>query len=236
VTGRFETTEWSIVLAAADRRSPRGEEALAALCGQYWYPVYAYVRRQGYPVEEARDLTQGFFTRLLEKEYLRQVDRERGRFRSFLLASCRHFLSNERDRRRAAKRGGGQRVLSIDAQQAEDRFRIEPSHDLTPEKEFFQCWALALLEQVLASLRREMAAKDKVELFDRLKGFLVGEDSTEGYAQAARELATSQGAVRVAVHRLRRLYRQRLREEIARTVQDPEDVEEEMRFLFEILS
>ena len=209
---------------------------MAGLCQRYWHPIYSYVRRQGYAADEAADLTQGFFTRLLEKEYLRQVDRDRGRFRSFLLAACRHFLSNERDRVRALKRGGGQTILSIDAASAEARCRLEPCHDLTPEKEYMRRWTLVLIQDVLDSLRSEMAARGKARHFECLKGFLAGEAPPGAYERAARELGSSEGAIRVSVHRLRRRFRKRLRAEIARTVEDPELVEDEMRSLFACLS
>jgi RNA polymerase sigma-70 factor (ECF subfamily) len=231
---RFETTEWSLVLAARDRASPHAEDALARLCQRYWYPVYAYVRRQGCDSDQSLDLTQGFFTRLLEKDYLRQVDRERGRFRAFLLAACRHFLSNERDRERALKRGGRARIVSIDAAAAEDRLAIEPSHELTPEREFMRRWALTVVHEVLRSLRAELAGRNE-RLFDVAKPWLVGEVDAESFAQAATELGSTEGAVRVAVHRLRRRFRERLMEEVARTVEDPDEAEEELRSLLAAL-
>jgi DNA-directed RNA polymerase specialized sigma24 family protein len=233
---RFETTEWSLVLAARGRNTPRAEDALAGLCERYWYPIYSFVRRQGSSAEEAEDLTQAFFTRILEKGYLGQVDRDRGRFRAFLLAACRHFLSNERDRVRALKRGGGRRLLSIDATLAEERLRLEPAHDLTPEKEYLRRWTLTVIDKVLASLRTEFAAKDKTRLFDALKGFLVGDASPDAYRRAAQELSQSEGALRVAVHRLRRQFRNRLRAEVVPTVEDAEAVEDELRSLLASLS
>jgi len=232
---RFETTEWSLVLAAGGRTSPRAEEALADLCQRYWYPIYAYIRRQGRSADEAADLTQAFFTRLLEKEYLRQVDRERGRFRAFLLASCRHFLSNERDHRRAQKRGGGRTLLSIDAASAEDRFRLEPRDDRTPETEFMRRWALTVIDDVLASIRRDLEAEGKGRTFECLKPFLVEPAGPEGYEPAARALGSTAGAVRVAVHRLRRRFRERLLDEVARTVDDPAAVDDELKALFACL-
>jgi RNA polymerase sigma factor (sigma-70 family) len=229
--GHFDTTQWSLVVAAADRTSPKAEEALATLCQSYWYPVYSYVRRQGYSADDAADLTQGFFTRLLEKDYLQQVDRERGRFRAFLLASCRHFLSNERDHARAQKRGGGQRLVSIDAAAAEERLKLEPSHHLTPEKEYMRRFALAVIDSALRSLRLELEPRGKARTFDCLKSFLVGEAAADSYAQAAAELGSTEGAVRVTVHRLRRRFRDRLREEIGRTVDDAASVDDELRAL-----
>ena len=233
---RFETTEWSLVLAAGQRTSARAETALATLCGRYWFPIYSYVRRQGYSADEAADLTQGFFTRVLEKEYLGHVKRERGRFRGFLLAACRHFLSNTRDFARARKRGGGRRVVSIDAVEAEERLRLEPTHEITPEKEFLRRWTLTLVNQALGVLRTEMEGKGKVRTFECLKAFLVDDASPQAYEVAARELGSSEGAVRVAVHRLRRRFRDRLRAEIAQTVEDPEAVDDELRSLFGALA
>jgi RNA polymerase sigma-70 factor (ECF subfamily) len=230
---RFVTTQWSLVLAAQDAGSPRAREALARLCEGYWYPLYAYVRRQGHSAEDAQDLTQGFFARLLEKSYLQQVDRDKGRFRSFLLAACGHFLSNERDRVRAVKRGGGAPPLPLDLASAEQRYSIEPAHDLTPEKQFLRQWTLTLLDRVLAALRDELAAKGKAELFESLKPFLTGED--ESYAKAAERLGLGVGATRVAVHRLRRRYRQVLREEVLETLDDPQALEDEIQSLLACL-
>jgi len=234
--GRFATTHWSLVVAARDRDSPQARDALAALCATYWYPLYAFVRRQGHSADEAQDLTQEFFARLLEKDFLAAVDREKGKFRSFLLAACKHFLSNERDRARAQKRGGGNAPLSLDLDDAEARFGREPGHTLTAEKLFERRWALALLQEVLARLREEYAARDKEALFDRLRGFLVGERQPGGHAAAAAELGLSEGAVKVAVHRLRQRYRELIREEIGRTVHDPEAIGDEIRALFAALA
>jgi RNA polymerase sigma-70 factor (ECF subfamily) len=231
---QFATTHWSLVLAARDRAEPGADDALSSLCGLYWYPLYAYVRRRGHGADEAHDLTQEFFARLLEKDFLAGVDRGKGQFRSFLLAACNHFLANEHDRARAKKRGGGRAVLSLDAADAEGRYLGEPADALTPEKLFERRWALALLQQVMARLRDEFEAKGKARLFDRLRGFLVGEKGV-GYRQAADELGLSEGAVKVAVHRMRQRYRELLHEEIARTVGAPEEVEEELRALFAAL-
>jgi RNA polymerase sigma-70 factor (ECF subfamily) len=213
---RFATTQWSLVLSARERGLAAANDALAELCTLYWYPLYAFIRRQGYGADEAQDLTQGFFARLLEKDFLASVAREKGRFRSFLLAACKHFLSNERDRARALKRGGGEVALDFGA--AEQRYAREPAHVLTPERLFERRWALTLLEQVLARLREEITAAGKGALFERLKGFLVGDEAAGSYRDAAKELQTSEGAVKVMVHRLRRRYKALLREEIERTV------------------
>jgi RNA polymerase sigma-70 factor (ECF subfamily) len=231
----FATTHWSLVLAARDRAEPGADDALASLCVLYWYPLYAYVRRRGHGPDDAHDLTQEFFTRLLEKGFLANVDRGKGKFRSFLLAACNHFLANERDRARAKKRGGGQTVISLDAADAKERYRREPADDLTPEKLFERHWALALLQQVMARLRDEFEAKGKGHLFNRLRGFLVGERGS-GYRQAADALGLSEGALKVAVHRLRQRYREMLYEEIGRTVGTKDEIEGEIRELFTALA
>jgi DNA-directed RNA polymerase specialized sigma24 family protein len=232
---RFRTTHWSLIVAARDRESSEAREALAALCEAYWYPLYAFIRRQGYTMEDARDLTQGFFARLLEKDYLADVDRAKGKFRSFLLAACKHFLANERDRAIAKKRGGGRTILSFDVEAAESRYVSEPQHALTPERLFERRWALVLLQTVLARLRQEQERTGKGRQFDELKGFLAGDNAPPRYARAAQTLRTTAGALRVAVHRLRTRYRELLHEEIARTVDDPAEVEAEVRNLFEAL-
>jgi RNA polymerase sigma-70 factor (ECF subfamily) len=222
-----------MVRAAGDSSGPEARDALASLCTAYWYPLYAFVRRQGHGPEQAQDLTQGFFARLLEKNDLASADQTRGRFRSFLLAACKHFLSNERDREHALKRGGGRVPLSIDRTAAEGCYGREPSHDETPERLFERRWALTLLEQVLARLRGEYETAGKGRLFERLKGHLTG--GGEAHAQAAAELRMSEGAVKVAVHRLRQRYRDLLRDEIAQTLTDPAEVEDEVRALFAAL-
>jgi len=228
----FATTHWSLVLAAAHDSRPDAQAALAALCETYWYPLYAYVRRCGYESHDAEDLTQEFFARLLDKDYLASVDRSKGKFRSFLLASLRHFLANERDRAKARKRGGGRTVFSFDRGEAETRYRLEPSHELTPEKDFDRQWALTLLGQVLEGLRAEHVASGTEGLFEGLKGFLTQAEGSCPYAEVACRLGMTEGAVKVAVHRLRRRYRQLLREHIARTVASPEEIDEEIRHLF----
>jgi RNA polymerase sigma-70 factor (ECF subfamily) len=234
--GRFATTHWSLIVAARDGDTAEAQAALAALCQAYWYPLYAYIRRQGHPADQAQDLTQEFFTRLLEKEFLGVLDPDKGKFRAFLLAACKHFLANERDRERAQKRGGGRLRLSLDFTDAEDRYTREPGHALTAEKLFERRWALALLQGVLERLREEHAARGKGELFDRLRGFLLGERQPGGYAGAAADLGLTEGAAKVAVHRLRQRYRELLRAEIGRTVPDGESVDEEIRALFAALA
>jgi RNA polymerase sigma-70 factor (ECF subfamily) len=229
----FETTQWSIVLAAGRSASGDAREALAVLCERYWYPVYAFVRGRGHGADEAEDLTQAFFAKLLEKHYVRDADPERGRFRSFLLAAVTHFLSNERDRETALKRGGGRAVVSLDAEDAEGRYRLEPSHDMTPERVFRRRWALMLLERAVARLREEAERAGQAERFERLTACLTGD--AVPHAEVAAALGMSEGAVKVAVHRLRRRYRELLRAEIADTVADPAAVDDELRELFAAL-
>ena len=228
----FATTHWTVVLNAGSASSGAAKLAMAELCETYWYPVYAFVRRQVGDADEAMDLTQGFFTRLLEKRDLAGVDRARGRFRAWLVAAVKHYLANERDRARAAKRGGGRRPVPIDAADAESRYRMEPSHDLTAERVFERRWALTLLDHVLSALRRECAAEGKGELFEATKEFLGGRPADGRYRNAADALGMAEGAVRMAAHRLRRRYRELLREQIARTVETPEQIDEEIAFLF----
>jgi len=230
--GTFDTTEWSLVLAAQEP-SPDGRAALARLCERYWYPVYAYVRRRGHAPEDSQDLTQEFFTRILEKRWLRSVAPAKGRFRSFLLATCTHFLSNQRDRARARKRGSGCAIVPLDFAAAEARYGREPGDTLTPEQLFERRWALALLDHVLGAVRLELEAAGRGGQFDVLRSFLAGEPPS--HAEAARRLGTSEAAVRVAVHRLRRRYRERLLAEIRRTLADPADVGEEVKYLLAVL-
>jgi RNA polymerase sigma-70 factor (ECF subfamily) len=222
-----------MIAAARDGETVQAKAALTALCRAYWYPLYAYIRHQGYPADRAEDLTQEFFARLLEKDALAAVEQEKGRFRSFLLAACRHFLANQHDHDQALKRGGGRQALSIDFRDADGRYAHEPAHGETPERLFERRWALALLDQVLARLRGEYEAAGKGRLFECLKGRLTGDASS--HAWAAADLGLSEGAVKVAVHRLRKRYRELLREEIAQTLDDPGQVEEEIRALFAAL-
>ena len=232
----FAATRWTLVLAAArGNATPRAGEAMAELCRFYWYPLYAYIRRRGHDTHEAEDLTQEFFLRLLAKNYLASVDRDKGKFRAFLLASLKHFLANEWDRSRALKRGGGQTVVPINAIDAESRYCREPWHDLTPEKLFERRWALTVLDQGLARLQAELSAEGKQSLFDSLKPFLTGGHESGGYAAAAAELRMSEGALKTAVHRLRRRYRQLLRDEIAQTVTSPDEIDEEIKYLLSCL-
>ena len=229
---RFATTRWSLVLAAGRDASPDSEQALAALCETYWYPLYAFARRSGYATADAQDATQDFFAALLEKDYLRLAVSERGRFRSFLVAAFKHFLSKERARARAQKRGGGRRLVALDFQDGETRYHREPGHALTPERIFERRWALTLLDRVLGLLQEELAGAGKRHLFDHLKAFVGGDKGSRSYVQVGADLGMSEGAVKVAVHRLRQRYRELLRAEIAQTLADPADVDEELRHLF----
>jgi RNA polymerase sigma factor (sigma-70 family) len=230
--GNFATTQWSLVLSAGDKSSPRWRESLAELCRIYWYPLYAFIRRRGNPSAEAEDLTQEFFLRLVEKEFLQATGPEKGRFRTFLLLCLKRFLANEHDYRTAAKRGGSERLISIDGAEADSRFRLEPADATTPENIFERRWALALLEQVLARLDKEYRDAGKTALFAKLKPLLVAESPGESYTEIGHELHLSEGAVKVAVHRLRRRYAELLHAEVARTLEHPRDVQEEIRALF----
>lgn len=233
---RFPTTHWTLVLDARTASSRQSRESLAILCETYWYPLYAYVRRRGYQEQDAEDLTQEFFARLLERHDLNSVDRSKGRFRSFLLATMKHFLANEWDRAHAQKRGGGQTTLSLDVQEAESRYIVEPADESTPESLFERSWALTLLDQVLNRLREELAAAGKLNQFNELKVCLTGDQSDVGYATPAKKLGMSEGAIKVTVHRMRARYRDLLREEIAHTVAGPEEIEDELRDLLRALS
>ena len=233
--GQFTTTHWSVVLAASQPGQPEAVEALSSLCRAYWYPLYAYVRRRGCLVEEAQDLTQEFFARLVEKNVLQVADPERGRFRSFLLASLSNFLNNEWDRSRAVKRGAGCEVVSWDAQSAEERYLQEPFHEETPEKMFERRWALTVLDQALAVLREEYRRGGKGELFEALHVCLSGGRADEPYAELGARLGLSEAAVKVAVHRVRRRFAAALRQVIGQTLGREEDVDEELRHLVSMM-
>jgi RNA polymerase sigma factor (sigma-70 family) len=230
----FVTTHWSVVLAAARSDTTRARAALESLCQTYWHPLYAFVRRRGYSPEDAQDLTQEFFARLLERKAVATVAPEKGRFRSFLLASLNHFLADEWDKSRAQKRGGG-RVISLDLQTAEARLGEAQARDLTPEQAYEHHWAVTLLEQVYQRLGDEFRAQGKAALFQALRHTLAGESRSVPYAELGRQLDLSEGAVKVAVHRLRQRYRALLRDAIADTVASPDEVEDELRHLFQTL-
>ena len=231
--GQFPTTCWSVVLAA--RGTPQGEAraALETLCAAYWFPLYAFIRSRGLPAHSAEDVTQSFFTRLLEKGVLDAVDRSKGRLRAFLLAACKDFLANQRDYEQRKKRGGGRRFVPIDA---EGRLGAVAAQGLTPEALFDRKWAVALLERVLERLAAEMERAGRSALFDRLKPVLLGESQAPSYASVGEQLALTEGAVKVAAHRLRTRYREILRDEIGQTVADPADVDDEIRELFRALA
>jgi RNA polymerase sigma factor (sigma-70 family) len=234
---RFATTHWSMVVRAGRGHTPGATRALALLCENYWFPLYAFVRRSGHATDEAQDLTQAFFAELLAKDVLAVADPQRGKFRSFLQASLKHFLANEQRRQAAQKRGGRQSVLSLDFQSGEERYRcLEPADHLTPERLYERRWALALLDLVLARLRAEFSAAEKLPLFERLKPFLAGHPHGLSYQAVAADLGMTEGAVKVAVHRLRRRYRDLLKEEIAQTVAGPDEFNDELRDLWAALA
>jgi RNA polymerase sigma factor (sigma-70 family) len=232
----FVTTQWSVVLSARDSTSPQSAQALERFCRAYWYPLYAYARWRGYHSHDAEDLTQEFFARLLEKRYLDAVERERGRFRTFLLVAFKHFLCDERDRACAQKRGGGIPAATIDTGLAERLYRNEPPPTVSADKMYEQRWALALLEQTMARLRGEFERAGKASEFERLKKFLEISSREIPRVAAAAEAGLTEGALRVAVHRLRKRFRQIFREEIEHTVADASEVEDELRHLLAVLS
>ena len=223
------------MLAAGSEDSKRARRALEDLCAAYWYPIYCLIRRQGNGPEEAADLTQGYMVQLLEKGYLRHISRERGKFRSFLFVSVKHFLSNERDRARAAKRGGGRVPVSLDAEAAEGRYRIEPADDLTPEKLFERRWATTVLERAMQRLRDEAVQAGEERRFEELKPYLTGEEPAPAYRDVAGRLGMTETALGVAVHRMRKKFGQLLRDEIAQTVANPADIDGEVRYLLAAL-
>jgi RNA polymerase sigma factor (sigma-70 family) len=232
VARRFASTNWSLVMAAAQGSSPEGEAALATLCRLYWYPLYAYARRHLPQAQDAQDLTQEFFARLIEKDYLRQADQQRGRFRSFLLTAFNHFLANEQQRANAFKRGGSRKFLSLDFDSGERRYQQEPTYEATAEFFYERGWALTLLNQGLARLREELATAGKEKLFECLKSTLTVDATPRPYSELAVNLGMSIEALKVAVHRLRRRYCELIRAEIAQTVTTPEEIEDELRDLF----
>jgi len=231
---RFGTTEWSLVLAAGEQGSAAGAAALARLCALYWYPIFAFVRRQGHTTDEAEDLTQGFFARLIEKGDLADADRNRGRFRSFLLSACQHFLANEWDKNRAQKRGGGRGAVSLEAA-AVARTDRALAHGETPELLYERQWCLTLLAGVLEDLQEEYVATGRERVFERLKRFLTTDDDPGTYLEAAQDLALTEGAVKVAVHRLRNRYRDALRARVAATVASDDQVTDEIQHLLQTL-
>ena len=228
---RFETTRWSCVIAAGESTGVESKRALATLCRVYWYPIYAYARHRGIGRDEAADLTQGFFARVIEQDIVRGADPARGKFRSYLLGAFKHYLSHEWARACAQKRGGGRRLIPLDPHDAEARYGLEPAHDVTAEKLFERQWAVRLLELAMGDLARQCERDGKQRHFELLKPFLSGGTSS-GYREAGAALGLSEGAARVMVHRLRAEYRRLLREHIRRTVETPEQVDEEIHCLF----
>jgi DNA-directed RNA polymerase specialized sigma24 family protein len=225
---RFPTTCWSRVAHAGDPSDPGARAALEGLCRDYWYPLYAFVRKRGFDPNDSCDLVQGFLADLIERRDLAGADRRRGRFRSFLRAACSNFVAHHRESDRALKRGGGQRLISIDFRSAEGRYGREPAHELTAERLFERRWALDVLGHALARLEVEAAQSGKVELFTRLRPMLEGDDRAESYSAVGTAIGLSEGAVKVAAHRLRVRYREVLREEVGRTVEDPAEVDAEL--------
>lgn len=232
----FVTTRWSLVIAAGGIDDDRAADALEKLCRSYWYPLYAYVRRGGRSPEDAQDLTQEFFARLLARRDIAAANREKGRFRSYLLGSLKHFLADEWDKSQAAKRGGGAKVFSLDDERPEARYAVEVAGGDPPEREFDRRWATTVLDHALRRLRAEYADAGKEPLFTALKAFLSSPPEAGDYDRAAQQLDISAGAVAVAVHRLRQRYGELVRAEIAETVDDPGEVEAELRQLFAALS
>ena len=232
----FATTHWSVVLAAGHPDSPQAAVALETLCCTYWYPLYAYIRRRGYGPEDAQDLTQDFFARLLKENYPGQANPARGKFRSFLLLTLNHFLSDVHARATTRKRGGGQTVISLDAQVSEDRYRLEPADEVDPEKAFERHWAHTILDNALARLRAEFLSDGKAEQYETLKAFEPGEQKTMSYADAAARLGASESAVKSMIHRLRQRHRELVREEVAHTVATASEVDEELHHLIAVIS
>jgi RNA polymerase sigma factor (sigma-70 family) len=230
----FRTTHWSVGLAAAERGSPGADEALAKLCQVYWYPLYAFIRRRGHGPEEAEDLTQEFFARLVDRNHLAGITIEGGKFRSYMLTVLKHFLTNERERALTQKRGGHNTFFSIDDKTAENRYQFEPVDHTTPESIFERHWALTLLDRVMGQLRDAYAAEGKAEFFERLRPCLSGAERLVPYSELGTTLGLSEGALKVAVHRLRKRYGALLRAEIADTVSSPEEIDEEIRHLIEV--
>jgi RNA polymerase sigma-70 factor (ECF subfamily) len=232
----FVTTHWSVVVKAGQSDTPRVHQALSHLCETYWYPLYTYVRKRGYSPEDAQDLTQEFFARLLERKWVSEANQERGRFRSFLLSAMNHFLADEWDKARAQKRGGGVTKVPLQLGTAETRYGVEPADPITPEQSFERRWALTLLEQVLKCLQQDYEQEGKAKLFAELRFAISADQAAIPYAELAARLGMSEAAIRVSVYRLRKEYRQALRAQIAETVTDEAEVAAELAYLREILS
>ena len=232
----FATTHWSAVLAAGHPSSPEGQQALEQLCRTYWYPLYVFLRRERHSPEDAQDLVQGFFLHLLRREVLQTVERDRGRFRSFLLGTFKHFLSDQRRRGQALKRGGGQQFISLDLVGAEGRFQSEALEAASADQLFDRRWAVTILEQALERLRSECAADGRIDVFEQLKSFVTGARGPSSYAEAGARLGLGAGAVKSAIFRLRHRYHELVREEVAHTVAAPEEVEDELRYMVSLFN
>jgi RNA polymerase sigma-70 factor (ECF subfamily) len=231
----FPSTHWSVVLAANADNSTHADAALEQLCRTYWYPLYVFVRRRGHSPEDAQDLTQQFFALFLRKEYFRLADRAKGRFRTFLLHALEHFLINEWKRTQRTKRGGGITPLSLEVEQAEHRYANEPATTLTPERAYERQWAATLLERVLSTLRQDYAVNGNSRLFAELAELLWGKDGSTTFSEIGGRLGITEGAARGAMHRLRTRYREQLRYEVAQTVNEPGEVDEELRYLISVV-
>lgn len=232
----FATTHWSVVLAAGNQETPEAVAALEKLCRTYWYPLYVFIRRQGYGVDDAQDLTQGFFSHILSRRFLERASREKGKFRSFILGSLKFFLADELAKLQAQKRGGGQAMVFLDAHSAEERYRLEPMELMDAEKLFERRWAVTLLDRVLERLEKEFSEAGKSRLFERLREFLLGDRASATYQETGNTLGMTEGAVKVAVHRMRQRYRELFQDEIAQTVADPAEIEGETRHVFTVMS
>jgi RNA polymerase sigma factor (sigma-70 family) len=232
----FATTHWSVVLAASDPGAPHAAEAIDRLCRTYWFPLYTYARRWGCDPEEAQDLTQEFFARILAREYLAKADPQKGRFRSYLLTGLKNLICDERDKAGRLKRGGGRKVISFDEQDAEGRYRLEAADNMTPERIFERTWTMTLLAQAVARLRDEYVASGKAELYEQLTEFRLDGPGQRAYAEVAAQLGLSESAVKSAIHRLRQRHHELVREEIAQTVAEPAEVDEEIRHLLEVMA
>ena len=234
--GLFLTTRWSVVLRANSEEAPDAAAAMAQLCRDYWYPLYAFVRRRGYAIEDAQDLTQGFFAKVIEEMVFAKASAEKGRLRSYLLGALQNFLASEYRRAQRQKRGGGTVILSIDENEAEKRYALEPADWQTPEAQFERSWAFALLERVVVRLAADYEKAGRAALFATLQPYLAGKEGMPGYGNLGRELAMSEGAVAVAIHRMRRRYGELLRDEIAQTVASPEEAEAEFAYLLQVVA
>ena len=231
---QFRSTRWTLVCKARNLETPSAVEALSQLCREYWYPLYAFVRRRGYSPEDGEDLTQSFFARLLEKQYLQHADRERGRFRTFLLKSLDHFLVNEWEKQKTVKRGGRCLFVSWEELKAEDRYNEEPFHELSADKLYDRRWALTLIEKAMEVLRHEYASAGEQAVFEALQGCLSGHESPDSHKDVAARLDLTPGAVKMRLHRLKLRFGQLLREQIADTVSEEGEIDDEMRHLLAV--